>query len=416
MQHDIDNVSRRGFLKGALLGSAALAWGDRLALAEQMAGEQAITIKDIDSAGLPPGMIRMSSNENPLGPSPKAMEAVEKHMWSANRYAWYEEDARGRLQRLDPELELIRALAKVDGIELPDGFDPDDETNPFFLAPGSGRILKLLAIAYLSQGGGETIEAEVAYGDISEEAEVFNEAGMPTNIIRVPMTKDHRHDLDAMLKAITPKTTLLVITNPNNPTGTLLSYQALEQFVSAVPKDVVVIIDEAYVHFVDDPNYRSAISLATANDNVIVIRTFSKVYGIRGILLGYAVTSPTIKKKLALYNSGRASAIAQIAGAAALGDLDHVQKSRQIVLDSKARLVKAFDEMGLEYIPSQSSFMMVNVKRDARTIRNEMWKQRVSISNRGSAEMPGWLRISAGTMEETEVFIQTLKRVLEKSS
>lgn len=398
------------WLKGLIVIGVALVMGTHLALA------QSVMVKDIDSAGLPPGMVRMSTNENPVGPSSKAVEAVMKYVHNSNRYGWYELDENGTPKSLNPGTLLAKALAKVDGVALPKNFNPRRDETPYFFAAGSGRILKLLSIAYLSRGGGEVIEAEVAYGDISEEAEELNERGIPTNVIRVPMTKDYRHDLDAMLKAITPKTSLVVITNPNNPTGTLLTYHELENFVSAAPKHVVIVIDEAYIHFVDDPDYQkySAIPLALTNDNVIVVRTFSKVYGIRSILLGYSVASSRINERMSIYNTGRASALAQIAGTAAVEDQEHFHKSRQAVLDSKKLMYEAFDEMGLEYIPSQSSFVLVNVDRDSQTVRNEMWKRRVSISTRGSRHMGGWIRISAGTRDETEVFLSTLKTVLTK--
>ena len=398
------------WLKRSVLVGVALVMGTQLALA------QSITVKDIDSAGLPPGMVRMSSNENPMGPSSKAVEAVMKYIHNSNRYSWYELDENGNPKSLNPGTLLAKALAKVDGVALPINFNPRSDETPYFFAAGSGRILKLLSIAYLSRGDGEVIEAEIAYGDISEEAEELNERGIPTNVIRVPMTKDYRHDLDAMLKAITPKTSLVVITNPNNPTGTLLTYKELDNFVNAAPKHVVIVIDEAYIHFVDDPDYQkySAIPLALTNDNVIVVRTFSKVYGIRGILLGYSVASSKINERMSIFNTGRASALAQIAGTAAVEDQEHFQKSRQAVLDSKKLMYEAFDELDLEYIPSQSSFVLVNVGRDSQNVRNEMWKRRVSISTRGSQHMEGWIRISAGTSDETEVFLSTLKTVLTK--
>ena len=163
------------------------------------------------------------------------------------------------------------------------------------MTSGSGRILDLLSLTYLVPDGGEIIEAEYGYGDFIEKAEDLAEEGFATRAIKLPLTKDHGHDLEAMLKAVTPETRLMVITNPNNPTGTLISYEALEQFVNAVPKHVVVVIDEAYIHFVTDPNYKPAVSLALSNDNVVVVRTFSKVYGIKGLGLGYAITSQTIK-------------------------------------------------------------------------------------------------------------------------
>jgi histidinol-phosphate aminotransferase len=215
-----------------------------------------------------------------------------------------------------------------------------------------------------------------------------------------------------MLQAITPKTSLVVITNPNNPTGTLLSYEAIEEFVDALPEHVVVIIDEAYYHFIKDPNYRSAITLATSRDNVIVVRTFAKVYGIRGVMVGYAITSQAIKQKLMLYNSGRTSPLALMAALAALGDHEHVRRSRETVIASRERLFEAFEEMGLEYIPSETNFVQFNVNRDTKVVRQALLDRRIAISPRGSHKMKGWLRVSVGTMEETDTFIKAFRDVL----
>ena len=135
-----------------------------------------------------------------------------------------------------------------------------------------------------------------------------------------------------MLAAITPKTSVVVITNPNNPTGTLLSFEETEKFVEAVPSDVLVVIDEAYIHFVRDPAYRTAVSLATKHDNVIVTRTFSKVFGMPGMRLGYGICSQAIQEKLGFYSTGRANALAYAAGEAAVKDRNHYNPFRAVVM------------------------------------------------------------------------------------
>ena len=383
-------------------------------LTSGLSSAQTLSVKDIDSAGLPPGLVRMGSNENPMGPSPKAIGAVHKYVYNVNRYGWYELDEKGMPSSLDTEERLTVALAKVDGVPLPENFDSREHDSPYFFAPGSGNILKLLAIAYLSQGGKEVVEAQVGYVDIAEEAEDLNTAGIPTKVTLVPMTSDYKHDLDGMRDAITPQTSLVAITNPNNPTGTLLTFDELRRFVESVPPEVIVLIDEAYVHFVDDANYQSAIPLALEHDNVIVVRTFSKVYGIKGLGLGYAVAGSKILDRMSMYSTGSPSMLARMAGAAAVEDTAHFEKSRQAVKDSKAMMYNGFDEMGLEYIRSQSSFVMVNVKHDSETVSDEMWRRRVRISDRGSDHMKGWIRVSAGTKEETQVFLKTLRTVLTK--
>jgi histidinol-phosphate aminotransferase len=368
-------------------------------------------VEHIHSAGLPPGLLRMMDNENPLGPSPKALDAIQTHMQSLNRYEWFDSDSDGNLTHLQPAEMLIRALADENGISLPEPFDLE-KPHPIFLAPGVDQILKLLAVAYLSPGHGELIEAEVTYGEISEKAREINSAGIDTNVVQVPMTADHKHDLDAMLEAITPRTRLMVVTNPNNPTGSLLTYEAISAFVNSVPGEIVVVIDEAYFHFVKQPNYQSAMSLALSRDNVVVVRTFAKVYGIRGVMVGYAVSSQAIKEKLMLYNSGRTSPLSLMAALAALGDHDHVQRSRDTVISSRERLFHEFEAMNLEYIPSETNFVQVNVERDTEEVRLALWDKRIAVSPRGSQVMKGWIRISVGTMNEIETFLSAFKEVL----
>ena len=368
-------------------------------------------LEKIESVGVPAGRLRLMDNENPLGPSPLAIEAMKKYMGVINRYEWYETDQTGEIHHLHPVNMLLQALARTDGIPLSDPFDPA-VAHPYFISCGVDQILKLLAVVYLTPGHRASIETEPGYGEISEKAHLINDSGIPTRVTRVPLTADHRNDLNAILQAITPETALVTITNPNNPTGTLLSYDALASFVDAVPKQVIVIIDEAYHHFIRAPNHRSAIALATSRDNVVVVRTFAKVYGIRGVLLGYAVTSQAIKQKMLIYNHARASPLAIMAGIAALDDHEHVQRSKQVVIDSKDRMYGAFDEMGLAYIPSHTNFVMVHVDRDSPTVIQALLDRGVAVSPRGSQVLKGWIRASAGTLPETEAFLMTLKTVL----
>ena len=413
MKETVDTgLSRRRFLTGALAAGAALTLADRLALAQTMASG-GLTARDIHGIGVEPGLVRMALNENPIGPSPRALQAIAENMFRINRYSFGGGDIYG-------------ALAEFDGIELPPpprsggagrmggGFRFRRRT-PFFITAGSGALLSQIALAYLSKGGAEVIEADMGYGDVSGEAENYQEAGLDVNIIRVPV-KDYRHDLDAMLAAITPKTSVVVITNPNNPTGTLLSFEEQEKFVAAVPENVLVVIDEAYIHFVRDPEYKTAASLAARHDNVIVTRTFSKVFGMPAMRLGYGICSQAIQEKLRFYSTGRANALAYVAGEASLKDRNHYNRSRAVVQRFRDRLEDEFTKMGLEYIPSESNFMMVDLGKPSMNIMREMFRQRVMVTNRRRRQMPTWIRVSSGDERETEVFLNVLKDVLGKTS
>lgn len=417
MKEMVDSgLSRRRFLSGALAGGlagAALTLGDRLALAQTMA-TGGLTARDIHGIGVEPGLVRMALNENPIGPSPRALEAIAETMFKINRYSFGGGD-------------IFGALAEFDGIELPPprempagmrggggGFRFRRQT-PFYITAGSGALLSQIALTCLSKGGTEVIEADMGYGDISGEAENYQEAGLDVNIIRTPM-KDYRHDLDAMLAAITPKTSVVVITNPNNPTGTLLSFEESEKFVAAVPENVLVVIDEAYIHFVKDPQYRTAASLAAKYDNVIVTRTFSKVFGMPGMRLGYGICGQAVQEKLRFYRTGSANALAYAAGEASLKDRNHYNRSRAVVQHFRDRLEDEFTKMGLEYIPSESNFMMVDLGKPSMNIMREMFKKGVMVTNRRRQQMPTWIRVSSGDERETEVFLNVLKEALGKAS
>lgn len=404
-------LSRRRFLAGALAAGATLTLADRMALAQSVV-KSGLTAKDIHGIGVDPGLVRMSLNENPIGPSPRALQAIAENMFKINRYSF---GAGG---------DIFEALADFDNIELPapqtgsrgmgGGFRFRRQT-PFFITPGSGALLSLISLAYLSKGGTEVIEADMGYGDISGEAEDYREQGIDVNVNRVPV-KNFKHDLDAMLAAITPKTSVVVITNPNNPTGTLLSVEEQEKFVKAVPGNVLVVIDEAYIHFVKDPGYKTAASLAIKYENVIITRTFSKVFGMPGMRLGYGICSQAIQEKLRFYRTGSATALSYAAGEASLRDKNHYNRSRAVVQNFRDRLEEEFTKMGLEYIPSESNFMMVNLGKPSMNIMREMFSRGVMVTNRRRQQLPTWIRVSSGDERETEVFLNVLKDVLGKTS
>lgn len=404
------DLSRRGFIKGSIGGGAALALSSQLALAEQVLTGRKPSIETIKGSGVDPGLVRMSLNENPLGPSPMAIKAVADHLFEMGRYGSQSRD-------------VTQALADFDGITLPEPERGSQQSffrsapGPILITASSSQALGLLTLAYLSRNGGEVIEAEFGYGQISRSGEFYKEIfGVDVNAILAPMTPGYKHDLDGMAAAITDKTTMVVITNPNNPTGTLLTTEEIEAFVKKVPEHVIVVVDEAYIHFAEQDVIPSAIPLATKYDNVAVVRTFSKVYAMPAMKLGYCVSSQKIQMEMMKYFTGGSSMLTNVAGAAAVRDLDHVQRSRQVVWDFKARCYAEFEKMGWDYVPSQGTFIMVNIGRESGPIVSEMRKRKVWISRRRQDEFKNWIRVSAGTEQETEVFLDTLKQVMSGMS
>lgn len=463
MRNDKSSVSRRGFLKGSIIGGAALTMAPQLALAEQMITGKAPSIKDIWGPGIEAGRIKLNNNENSLGPSPRAVQAVASNMFDLNRYG-------GGVSATSTDLDS--AVGEELGIEMPSrgrrgsggqsqqermrdlilqdpkvkaAFDKAAEANPdimsnatlqraffmeqfqagninmgsrsgpFLFTNGSEKALELIALAHLSQKGGEVIEAERGYyfGIADRTVRSYSQKfGVPINIIRTPMTADHKHNLDAMLSAVTPDTTLIVITNPNNPTSTIVPYEELERFVDAVPPDVTVLVDEAYIHFVDEPDYQSAVKLATSRENVVVTRTFSKLYGLVEMRLGYTVSGQRIRSLLNNYHTSETSKLTAAAGVAAVKDHEHVRRTLRMVKAFKERCYSEFDAMGLEYVRSHSNFMMINANMDSNAVLEGLAKRNIEISNSGLRDLKTWVRVSAGTLDETEIFLKEFKAVL----
>ncbi|MBM3265735.1 MAG: aminotransferase class I/II-fold pyridoxal phosphate-dependent enzyme [candidate division Zixibacteria bacterium] len=405
-----DQLTRRRFLKGTLLsglGAAALGLSPAAFAKAFVTGK---TAADIRGAGVDPGQVRLNQNENPLGASPKALEAIRKMLPNCNRYM------------NSYPFELVFKLNKLAGMSM-DGvgmnpqsreeWDTFQKKNHIFLADGSGSILKAAVFAILDKGG-HLVEAENGYGDVSEFAQDLQQRGRNVTITRVPLTPDKRHDLDAMRKAVTSETKLVVITNPNNPTGTIVPHEAIVKFVESVPESVKILIDEAYIDFVRDPNYVTATDLALSKPNVFVTRTFSKVYGLPAVRLGYAVgKNPNFEGFWNYIGSWNDMALA--AGNAALDDAEHIAASKRVVAEGRVFLEKEFQALGIEYVPSESSFMLFKVS-DTDQVTRELQKRSVFIRN--AARMwgvNGYCRVSMGTADELDAFVTTLKQVLGKA-
>ena len=242
------------------------------------------------------------------------------------------------------------------------------------LAAGSGQVLHSLGLAYFENAGDEIVAAVPSYGSIERSWEAYGGV-----VHRVPL-KNYTHDLDGMLKKVHAGTKMVSICNPNNPTGTIVPYNELEAFIDAVPKSVLVVVDEAYVEFVADDNYQTSIGLATSRENVISVRTFSKIFGLAGVRVGYAIAHPDINQKLSKYHYNNGiSLYGKVAAEAALTDYSHQRNSRQLAIDVKQYFEEEFEAMGLGYIRSESSFMLVNLKRDARPIGRALQQRKMPL-------------------------------------
>ncbi len=333
------------------------------------------------------GIVKLASNENPLGMSPAARQAIVDALTQTPRYP--DNDGYALRQELAAHLGL-----------------PADW---IVLGHGSSDILEMAARALLSESD-SCVYAQ--YGFIVYQLAV-QQAG--ARHIVVP-ARDYGHDLPAMAAAIEPSTRLVFVANPNNPTGTLASPEAVAAFLQRVPPDVVVMLDEAYVEYLD-PSLRSdSIALLRKHPNLVVSRTFSKAYGLAGLRIGYAAAHPALADVLNRVRSAfNTSTVAQAAALAALADADFLQRAVEINRAGMAQLTAAFDELGLHYLPSHGNFLLVRMGHDEQAggrIGAALLKQGVIVRPVGNYGLGPWLRISVGLEAENARCIEALGSAL----
>ena len=329
----------------------------------------------------PASIIKLASNENPLGPSPKAVEAMKAACDQAHIYP----DGGG--------YKLRTAIAESFGL---------DRQN-VILGNGSNEIIELIGHGFLNPGD-NVIAAEHAFVVYKLMATLFG-----ADTIEVP-DPDFVHDLDAMADAITPQTKEVFIANPNNPTGTLVGQDAIDRFMDRVPEHVIVVFDEAYYEFLDTPP--DTVKYVREGQNVVIMRTFSKIQGLASLRIGYglapAALADVLQKCRQPFN---ANAIAQAGALAGLLDDEHQERTRSVNREGRAFLQQSFGEMGLDYVPSHANFVLVKVG-DGDRVFKEMLNRGVIIRAMRSYKLPDWVRISVGTMEQNRRCVATLKEVL----
>lgn len=376
-------VSRRRFMKTALAGGlTTLASGSLWKTAAAMVNGPKGRL--VYGVGLEdPERVQLSINENPLGASPRAIEAVAKKLFALNRYP-----AR--------EPILQEAIARHHGVTA------DMVAN----GVGSSEVLYAVTMTAILNGGG-VVEPQPGYGSVAGLAKDISRP-----VVRVKLTKDLQIDLDAVRKAITPETKIVGITNPNNPTGQLLPPDALRKFVEGIPEQVIVCVDEAYLDFADDENYPSIIPMTKTRRNLFVTRTMSKAYGLGGMRIGYGIGDPSLIERIKPHHLGwlGRSILGDAAAIAALDDDEHVQRVRQHVRQEKEFLYGELTKLGLKPVRTQTIFVIADTGRETKPLVDALKARKVHITN--AWDMPTYIRISVGTHRELEVFIETLKDVL----
>ena len=332
-------------------------------------------------------IVKLASNENPLGMPESAQRALAAAVSDLARYP----DANG--------FALKAALSAR--LDVPESW--------LTLGNGSNDILELAAHAWL-QPGTSAVYAQYSF---AVYALATQETG--ARAIVVPATAGLGHDLPAMRAAITADTRLVFIANPNNPTGTFLPAAEIEAFLTAVPSDVVVVLDEAYNEYLDPALRADAVAWVRRHPNLVLSRTFSKAYGLAGLRVGYAVAHPELTD---LMNRVRqpfnVNSLAQAAAVAALGDTAFLERSRVLNAEGLARLQSAFDALGLAYIPSYGNFVLVKVG-DASGINQALLRAGVIVRPVGNYGLPEWLRVSIGLPQEIETFLTALRAALGRA-
>ncbi len=328
-------------------------------------------------------IIKLASNENPLGPSPAALTAMQHVLANINLY---------------PDGNAFYLKHKLaDKLSV--------QTANLILGNGSNEIIEFVGHA-LMQPGVDVVVSQYCFAIYPLTARLFG-----ANLITVP-AKNYGHDLSAMLKAITPETRVVFVANPNNPTGTVVPKKELADFANQVPPEVLLVLDEAYIEFLDDPaDFVSEIRRGQ-RANVLLMRTFSKIFGLAGLRLGYGIGNPELITALEKVRQPfNINSIAQAGALAALDDAGHMRRTRENNSHGLKLYAEAFQKLGLEFVPSAGNFILVRVGEGQR-IFDAMQRHGVIVRPMGGYQLPEWIRISVGTPKENSRCIDTLQKVL----
>jgi histidinol-phosphate aminotransferase len=327
-------------------------------------------------------VVQLGMNENPFGPSPKAVEAARAYM---DQVAPYPDDS---------GFSLRRRLAAHHNVSM-------DE---LLISCGSSDILAMAYHAVLAPGA-EVITGEASFIVYYQLAEMLN---MP--MVRVPM-KDYAFDLDAIAERITSKTALIVLANPNNPTGTIIRRKELDAFMKKMPDRALIILDEAYFEYVTEPDFPDSLEYMRDGRPVLILRTFSKVFGLAGLRIGYAISTRSIINTLYKVRMAfNTSSVAQVAALAAWDDHAHVEKSVTLNHLERQFLYAELCKRGLKVVPSFTNFLLVDVGRPGREVTTALLKHGVIV--RPAWGCPSCIRVSVGTHDQNQSFLNALDKVV----
>lgn len=344
--------------------------------AQELAREMGLDEKNI---------VKLASNENPLGPGPAALAAMQAAITDIARYP----DGNG--------FELKAAISRHHGVEA----------SRIVLGNGSNDVLELVGRTFLTPG------TSAVYAQHAFAVYPLTVQAQGATHIQVP-AKDHGHDLDAMAAAVRDDTRIVFVANPNNPTGTFVSGEALHRFLKRVPSRVIVVLDEAYTEFLPDADRYDSLQWLASFPNLVVSRTFSKAYGLAGLRVGFALAHPDVAD---LMNRVRqpfnVNSVAQAGAVAALGDLEYLARSRALNSEGMRQIIAGTARLGLAHLPSRGNFVCVHVGA-AGEVYGQLLKRGVIVRPVSGYGMPEWLRVSIGLPAENERFLVALGEVVPR--
>src|SRR5437588_6050086 len=328
------------------------------------------------------GIVRLSANENPYGPCPKALQAMTDSFGLACRYP----DEHNNV--------LIDKLAKLNGVNH----------DQILLGDGSGEILKLCAETFTGPQNGKLVAADPTF-----EAILNNASANGAEVVKVPLTSSFAHDLPKMLAVA--KGGLIYVCNPNNPTASITPKDELRDFVAKTPRETMILADEAYFHFADSPDYESVIPLTKDHPNLIVSRTFSKIYGMAGLRCGYCVAQKeTIDRMRPFQMWDSVNIMALAAASASVDDPDQVPNGQRLNSEAKLFVTSELARAGYKTIPSQANFIMIDCRRPVVPLIKAMKEQNVHVGRLFPA-LPNHMRVTIGKKTEMETFVSAFKQV-----
>ena len=370
------SISRRRFAQLLGAGAAAVVVKPPLSFAKP-------TQSGATSSTAGGNIVRLSANENPYGPSLKALQAMTDSFGLSCRYP----DEHNNL--------LIEKLAKLNGVNH----------DQILLGDGSSEILKLCAETFTGKNRGTLVAADPTFEPILQQAGING-----AEVVKVPLTASFAHDLPKMLAAV--KRGLIYVCNPNNPTASITPKNELSEFIGKTPRETMILVDEAYFHYADSPDYESVIPLAKDHPNLIVSRTFSKVYGMAGLRCGYCVAQKETLEQLRAHQMWDSVNIMALAAASAgLDDPDQVPNGQRLISEAKAFTIGELDKLGYKTIPSQANFIMFDCKRPVVPLIQALKQRNVQVGRLFPA-LPNYMRLTIGKRSEMESCLNAFKQVM----